>query len=160
MCVCIISCAHNAYIFTYCNYTYMSLSDAQSFTCSVGSGGACPVAFCPGDEVTHTCDVGTVMGTTQWTLPNGTCGSRSVITLAQSGVCSDADDTCGPFSAANDGNDGTNCLVSSLTVTTSTDLNNTLIQCTNVDLSNNPTEVGSTTLYITGLVLHACHSGS
>ena len=118
----------------------------------MGSGGACPVAFCPGDEVTHTCDVGTVMGTTQWTLPNGTCGSRSVITLAQSGVCSDADDTCGPFSAANDGSDGTNCLVSSLTVTASTDLNNTLIQCNNVDLSNNPTQVDSTALYITGLV--------
>ena len=131
---------------------HFSTADAQSFTCSVGSGGACPVAFCPGDEVTYTCNVGTVMGATEWRLPDGTCGSPSTISLAQSGACSTLTGTCGPFSAANDGSDGTNCLVSSLTVTASTDLNNTLIQCINVDLSNNPTEVGSAVLIITGLV--------
>ena len=116
------------------------------FTCSVGSGGACPVAFCPGDEVTYTCDVGTAMGTTQWGLPDGTCND-SAIPLAQSGACSNLAGTCGPFSAANDGSDGTNCLVSSLTVTASTDFNNTLIQCNNVDLMSNPTEVGNSTLF-------------
>ena len=125
------------------------LTDAQSFTCSVGSGAACPLAFCPGDEVTYTCDVGTLMGASEWRLPNGTCGD-SVISLFQFGTCSTDADTCGPFSAAND---GTNCLVSSLTVTASTDLNNTLIQCNNVDLSNNPTEVDSAVLSIAGL----CH---
>ena len=114
--------------------------------------GACPVAFCPGDEVTYTCDVGTVMGATEWRLPDDTCGSPSAIALIQFGACSTDDDTCGPFSAANDGSDGPNCLVSSLTVTASTDLNNTLIQCINVDLMSNPTVVGSTTLFITGLV--------
>ena len=115
----------------------------------MGSGGACPVAFCPGDEVTHTCDVGTLMGATEWRLPNGTCDD-SIISLNQFGSCSDADGTCGPFSAANDGSDGTNCLVSSLTVTATTDLNNTLIQCSNVDLLNNPTEVGSAVFTIAG----------
>ena len=126
-------------------------TDAQSFTCSVGSGEACPVAFCHGDEVTYTCDVGTIMGVTEWNLPDGTCGSPSTIVLTQFGGCSTATGTCGPFSAANDGSDGTNCLVSSLTVTASTDLNNTLIQCNNVDLMNNPTQVGSTVLTIAGL---------
>ena len=125
-------------------------TDAQSFTCSVGSGGACPVAFCPGDEVTYTCDVGTVMGATEWKLPNGTCGD-SVISLSQFGTCATDDDTCGPFSAVNDGSDGTNCLVSSLTVTASTDLNNTLIRCKNVGLSNSVTQVDSAILTIIGL---------
>ena len=130
-------------------FIYTIFTDAQSFTCSVGSGGACPVAFCPGDEVTHTCDVGTLMGATEWRLLNGTCDD-SVISLNQFGSCSDADGTCGPFSAANDGSDGTNCLVSSLTVTATTDLNNTLIQCSNVDLLNNPTGVGSAVFTIAG----------
>ena len=119
----------------------------------MGSGAACPVAFCPVDGVTYTCNVGTAMGTTQWGLPDGICND-SAITLAQSGICSADADTCGPFSAANDGSDGTNCLVSSLNVTASTDLNNTLIQCTNVDLSNNPTQVGGAVLFITGLMFN------
>ena len=93
------------------------------------------------------------MGATEWRLPNGTFCGDSVISLSQIGSCSDVDDTCGPFSAANDGSDGTSCLVSSLTVTTSTNLNNTLIQCSNVDLMSNPTEVGSAVLTIAGL----CH---
>ena len=54
------------------------------------------------------------MGATEWRLPDGTCGTPSVISLSQTGACGATDaDTCGPsFLAANNESDGANCLVS------------------------------------------------
>ena len=128
------------------------ITDAQSFTCSVGSGEACPVAFCPGDEVTYTCDVGTAMGNTIWSFSKGSCfpmNSFNEIVLLQSSAakCYIGSYVCQAFTATNE-HPGANqpCTVSLLTVDLDKALNNTVIQCLNLPLVGTSVEIGSATL--------------
>ena len=112
----------------------------------MGSGEACPVAFCPGDEVTYTCDAtGTVAGNTLWILPDETCASSAIVLPQFGSVCSTTKGDCGPFSAAN----SESCLVSTLTFIAAIELNNTLINCTDSS-SSGESELGSSVLHITG----------
>ena len=68
--------------------------------------------------MTYTCNVTTVMGSTVWRLPAGTCtDSDNAIGLTQTIGCSAATGMCGPFEAANQPAVGGQCLVSTLTVT-------------------------------------------
>ena len=130
------------------------ITDAQSFTCSVGSGEACPVAFCPGDEVTYTCDVGTALGSTIWSFSKGSCSPTSSfynqIVLLQSSVanCYIGSYLCHAFTATNvyPGANQPACTVSLLTVDLDKALNNTVIQCLNVPLLGTSVEIGSATL--------------
>ena len=118
----------------------------------MGSGGVCPDVVCPGDVVTYTCDVTAVMGATVWWLPAGTCADTDdAIGLAQTTGCAGSTGiTCGPFEAANQPAVGGVCLVSTLTVTASHDISNSLIQCTNQPLVGDPVPVGNTTLLVAG----------
>ena len=129
-------------------------TDAQSLPCSTDSGGVCPETICPGDVVMYTCTLPEVLGTTLWTLPEGLC-DENVIPLAQEIGCSGSDDTCGPFKVANQPDVGGQCLVSTLTVTASLNISNSLIQCSNDPTPGDPVPVGSATLLVAGwCVLH------
>ena len=123
---------------------------AQSLPCS-GVVGVCPSTFCPGDVVTYTCTLPEVLGSTIWTLPDGHCDS-DVIALAQATGCSVSAGTCGPFEAVNQPADGAGqCLVSTLTVTASHNITNSLIQCMNDPVGSPlPIVVGSATLLVAG----------
>ena len=127
------------------------VKDAQAMLpCSVDSGGACLGMVCPEDVVTYTCDVTAVMGSTVWSLPAGTCPGDA-IGLTQTIGCSAATGiTCGPFVAANQPAVGGVCLVSTLTVTASHDISNSLVQCTNQPPVGNATSVGNVTLLVAG----------
>ena len=124
--------------------------DAQSFTCSVGSGGACPVAFCPGDEVTYTCDVGTPLGSTVWSFPEGTCEEENneILLIQSAGAnCINSIGACQGFVAENiDLGAGQPCTVSILSVNLSRAANDTIITCLNVPPIGSPAEIGSATL--------------
>ena len=125
-------------------------ADAQSFTCSVGSGDACPVAFCPGDEVTYTCDVGTARGNTVWEFTEGTCEEENdeIVLLQTAGVsCFNSISVCQGFVAENiDPGPNQPCTVSILTVNLSKAANETVIKCLNIPLSGNAIEIGNATL--------------
>ena len=111
----------------------------------------CPDVVCPGVEVTYMCTLPEVLGSTIWTLPDGHCDS-SVISLTQEAGCSNGAGTCGPFEAANQpaGETGP-CLVSTLTVTTSHNVSNSLIQCSNDPTGpTGPVLVGNATLLVAG----------
>ena len=99
--------------------------------------------------MTYTCTVATVMGSTVWRLPAGTC-SGDVIGLPQTVGCSAATGTCGPFEAANQPDVGGQCLVSTLTVTASLNISNSLVQCTNEPPLGDAILVGSATLLVAG----------
>ena len=112
----------------------------------------CPEAFCSGDVVTYKCNVSEALGTTQWTFPEGHCDSESIIRLTQEAGCSNVSGSCGPFVAANQpANAAGECLVSTLTVTASHNISNSLIQCSNDPPgSPAPVLVGSATLLVAG----------
>ena len=114
----------------------------------MGSGGACPVAFCPGDEATYTCDVGAMsqVGNTKWSFSEGSCNNNHIILKrkAESDTdCASSKSVCGAFNATNsDPGAGQPCTVSMVTVDLSNVTNGTIIRCLNVDDSTS-TEVGS-----------------
>ena len=109
------------------------------------SGGACPVAFCPGDEVTYTCDVGTAMGNTKWSLSEGNCNDSGIIMSQKADKCASSKGVCGAFNATNtDQGAGQPCTVSMVTVDLSNVTNGTVIRCLNVGLTS--TGVGSATI--------------
>ena len=127
-------------------------TDAQALPCSVDSGDSCPDTVCPEDAVTYTCTVATVMGSTVWRLPTGTCtDTDDAIGLTQTIGCSTATGMCVPFKAANQPADGAGqCLVSTLTVTASLNISNTLIQCTNQPPVGDAVLVSNATLLVAG----------
>ena len=131
---------------------FLLCTDAQALLlCSVDSGGACPDVVCPGDVVTYTCDVTTVMGSTVWSLPAGTCtDSDDAIALTQTTGCAAATGVCGPFEAVNQPDVGGQCLVSTLTVTASLDISNSLIQCTNQPPVGDVVPVDNAALLVAG----------
>ena len=98
-----------------------------------------------------TCTVAEVFGSTLWTFPKGHCTS-DVVSLAQEAGCSSVAGSCGPFEAANQpANAAGECLVSTLTVTASHNISNSLIKCSNDPPgSPAPVLVGSTTLLVAG----------
>ena len=107
-----------------------------TFSCRVSSGGECPPAFCPGDEVIYTFDAGRRVGLTFWDFPLNTCSccTDAIILphydLKHFWPCDDSvlDSTCGPFFGRNKGRQANGyCLVSELIVTATADLNNSLI---------------------------------
>ena len=136
------------------NVFFVLCTDAQSLPCSVDSGGAggvCPDVVCPGDVVMYTCTLPEVLGTTLLTLPDSYC-TDSLIRLTQDmGGCSSDSGDCGPFTATNENTTG-DCLVSTLTVTASLNINNSLIQCSNDPPggSTDPVLVSSATLLVAG----------
>ena len=130
---------------------FLLCTDAQSLPCSVDSGGVCPDVVCPGDVVTYICDVTSVVGSTVWRLPAGTCtDTDDAIGLTQTTGCSAATGACGPFEAANQPDVGGQCLVSTLTVTASLDISNSLIQCSNDPTPGDAVLVGNATLLVAG----------
>ena len=129
---------------------FLLCTDAQALPCSVDSGGVCPDVVCPGDVVTYTCDVTAVMGSTVWRFPTGTC-TNDAIGLAQTTGCAGSTGiTCGPFEAANQPAVGGECLVSTLTVTASHNISNSLIQCTNEPPLGDAVLVDNATLLVAG----------
>ena len=103
--------------------------------------------------MTYTCDVATVMGSTVWRLPAGTCPENDdAIGLPHTTGCSTATGMCGPFEAANKPSVGGECSVSTLTVTASHNINNSHIECTNEppDPLGNVVIVGDATLLVEG----------
>ena len=112
----------------------------------MGSGAACPVAFCPGDEVTYTCDVGTAYGSTVWSFPEGTCNEKNnEVVLLQSSFaeCASGVYTCGGFSARNiDLGEGQHCTVSKLMVDLNKAASETAVKCLNIQTNGSFNEVG------------------
>ena len=112
----------------------------------MGSGDACPVAFCPGDEVTYTCDVGTAYGSTLWSFPEGTCKEKNnEIVLLQSYLanCASGIHACGGFSVRNlDLGEGQHCTVSKLMVDLNKTASKTAVYCLNSLANGSFIEIG------------------
>ena len=104
------------------------------------------MAFCPGDEVTYTCDVGTAIGNTKWSFSEGNCDDEFLILSQKADKCSSSKSSCGAFGVTNsDPGAGQPCTVSMFTVDVSKVANGTVIRCLNIGLSGK-TEIGSATI--------------
>ena len=98
-------------------------SSCPSFTSSVEEGRA----VCPGEELTYNCTIdGTGSSLTVWNITLQPCPG-GVVGLFHN-TLGDPQIKCGPFSANLTASDG-DCYTSTLTVTASPELNETVVTC-------------------------------
>ena len=97
-------------------------------------------AVCPGEELTYTCSI--IHDTIKYYQQTVWSGLNCSL-LVLHGPAELEPETCGSFSAQATGSDG-GCYTSTLTVTSSLELNGTVIQC------HSSTIVGSTSLFLQG----------
>ena len=122
-----------------------AVESCPSFTSSVEEGRA----VCPGEELTYTCNIFDDTSAFPIAVWSGLCADSSDISIVH-GILAQESGTCGPFTVQATGSDG-DCYTSTLTVTASPELNETVIQCSNVAV-----EVGNTTLLVAGIVYLPC----